>query len=72
MRLEKRFKEFLSLRGRKITERHRHRYEFNNDYKERFENAGMVVSGTNPDSGLCEILKISIIRGLSVFSSIRN
>ena len=55
--LRKDSKSFLAYEEEKITERHRHRYEFNNDYKERFENAGMVVSGTNPDSGLCEILE---------------
>ena len=33
----------------KIDERHRHRYEYNNDYKERLENAGLICSGTSPD-----------------------
>ncbi len=42
-----------------ITERHRHRYEFNNDYLELFENKGMIASGTNPDTGLVEIMEIS-------------
>ena len=32
-----------------ISERHRHRYEFNNDYRERFEAAGMVISGESGD-----------------------
>lgn len=41
-----------------ITERHRHRYEFNNKYKEVFENAGMIASGINPDSGLVEIVEL--------------
>jgi CTP synthase len=41
-----------------ITERHRHRFEFNNDYLQQFENAGMVFSGTNPDTGLAEILEL--------------
>lgn len=41
-----------------VTERHRHRYEFNNDYLEQFENAGMVFSGKNDDSGLVEIMEI--------------
>ncbi|WP_133992542.1 CTP synthase [Dinghuibacter silviterrae] len=40
-----------------IHERHRHRYEFNNDYLERFQAAGMVASGKNPDSGLVEIME---------------
>jgi CTP synthase len=42
----------------KILERHRHRYEFNNSYREQFENAGMVFSGINPKQQLVEILEI--------------
>lgn len=42
----------------KIQERHRHRYEFNNKYLEKFEEKGMVASGVNPDSGLVEIMEI--------------
>ena len=41
-----------------IAERHRHRYEFNDLYREAFENAGMKVSGENPDTGLVEIVEI--------------
>ncbi|MBT8292471.1 MAG: CTP synthase [Eudoraea sp.] len=41
-----------------ISERHRHRYEFNNDYKEEFEKAGMLASGINTDTGLVEIIEI--------------
>ncbi|MGB0463103.1 MAG: CTP synthase [Flavobacteriales bacterium] len=41
-----------------IEERHRHRYEFNNAYLERFESLGMVATGKNPDSGLVEIVEI--------------
>lgn len=41
-----------------IKERHRHRYEFNNDYKERYEAAGMKCTGINPESGLVEIVEI--------------
>lgn len=41
-----------------IKERHRHRYEFNNDYKQAFERAGMVASGINMDSGLVEIVEL--------------
>jgi CTP synthase len=41
-----------------IDERHRHRYEFNSDYREVFENNGFVASGINPDSGLVEILEL--------------
>jgi CTP synthase len=41
-----------------ITERHRHRYEFNNKYLEQFENAGMIAVGKNPDNNLVEIIEI--------------
>jgi len=41
-----------------ISERHRHRYEFNNSYRELFENSGMICSGINPDNKLVEIIEI--------------
>ena len=41
-----------------ISERHRHRWEFNNAYLQQFENAGMVASGKNPESGLVEIIEL--------------
>ena len=41
-----------------IQERHRHRYEFNNDYREQFEKAGFVFSGTSPDGKLVEIIEL--------------
>lgn len=41
-----------------IEERHRHRYEFNEIYREQFENAGMTATGINPVSGLVEIVEI--------------
>ena len=41
-----------------ISERHRHRYEFNNAYLDEFKQAGMVPAGINPDSGLVEIVEI--------------
>lgn len=41
-----------------IRERHRHRYEFNNDYREEYEKAGMQCVGTNPDCDLVEIVEI--------------
>ncbi|MGZ3918639.1 MAG: CTP synthase [Bacteroidia bacterium] len=41
-----------------IHERHRHRYEFNNEYKKQFIEAGMVLSGINPDAGLVEIFEL--------------
>lgn len=41
-----------------ISERHRHRYEFNSAYKEDFEKAGMMASGINPETGLVEVVEI--------------
>lgn len=40
-----------------ISERHRHRYEFNNDYRERFEKNGFIISGESPDGELVEIVE---------------
>ncbi|MFA6514952.1 MAG: CTP synthase [Candidatus Paceibacterota bacterium] len=42
-----------------ISERHRHRYEVNNDYKEALEKAGIIFSGVSPDGKLCEIAELS-------------
>ncbi|MBL0305356.1 MAG: CTP synthase [Chitinophagaceae bacterium] len=41
-----------------ISERHRHRWEFNNKYLEQFEKAGMIASGKNPGTGLVEIIEL--------------
>ncbi len=41
-----------------ISERHRHRYEFNNDYLDEFEAAGMRAVGMNPDTGLVEVVEL--------------
>ena len=43
----------------KISERHRHRYEFNNKYLAQFEDAGMIASGKNPETDLVEIMELS-------------
>ena len=40
-----------------ILERHRHRFEFNNDYRDIFEQNGMHISGTSPDGLLCEAIE---------------
>jgi CTP synthase len=49
----------LKLYGRKkISERHRHRFEFNNDYIERFISKGMIFSGMSPDGNLVEIIEL--------------
>jgi len=45
-----------------IKERHRHRYEFNNAYKEEFEAAGMKCVGVNPAADLVEIVEIPTLR----------
>ncbi len=50
--LESLYKETL------ISERHRHRYEFNNAYKSQFESAGMVFSGICPENNLVEVVEI--------------
>ncbi|MFD1708718.1 CTP synthase [Siminovitchia sediminis] len=42
-----------------IHERHRHRYEFNNDYRQQLEEAGFIFSGTSPDGRLVEIVEIA-------------
>ncbi|MDE7301434.1 MAG: CTP synthase, partial [Clostridia bacterium] len=41
-----------------VSERHRHRYEFNNDYREEIEKAGMKIAGTSPDGKLVEAVEI--------------
>jgi CTP synthase len=40
-------------------ERHRHRYEVNEDYRQQIEEAGLVISGTHPDLGLVEFVELS-------------
>ena len=42
----------------RIDERHRHRFEYNNQYREDLENAGLIVSGTSPDGKLVEMVEI--------------
>lgn len=41
-----------------VEERHRHRYEFNNDYREQMEEAGFIFSGTSPDGRLVETIEL--------------
>jgi CTP synthase len=41
-----------------ISERHRHRYEFNNDYRKEFESSGMKISGTSPDDVIVETVEV--------------
>jgi len=47
-----------AYRAEEISERHRHRYEYNNDYREQLEEGGLLVSGTSPDNNLVEIVEI--------------
>ncbi|MFQ5916206.1 MAG: CTP synthase [Candidatus Binatia bacterium] len=49
----------LKIYGRKrISERHRHRYEFNNNYRELFKGKGMILSGLSPERNLVEIIEL--------------
>ncbi|MGG8496946.1 CTP synthase [Tenacibaculum sp. TC6] len=51
-------KVFEAYKDELISERHRHRYEFNNKYKEQIEAAGMKTTGINPKTGLVEIVEV--------------
>ena len=51
-------KAFDLYRSATITERHRHRFEFNSDYKELMEQKGMLISGTSPKGDLAEIIEL--------------
>ena len=44
---------------KEISERHRHRFEFNNDYRQRLEEAGLTISGASPDNHLVEIVELA-------------
>jgi len=57
-KLVKRSLSFKSYKKESISERHRHRYEFNNKYKKSFEKKGMVFAGTNSSQGLVEIIEL--------------
>jgi CTP synthase len=50
---------FRAYKEPEISERHRHRFEFNNDYRKRLEENGLVVSGTSPDNNLVEIIELA-------------
>ncbi|MDR2345074.1 MAG: CTP synthase [Planctomycetaceae bacterium] len=49
---------FKSYARKEIAERHRHRYEFNNNYREKFQESGLLVSGTNSDGALVEVIEL--------------
>lgn len=57
-RLDRNSKAFRAYGAELIEERHRHRFEFNNDYRERFEQAGFRCTGINPDNGLVEVVEL--------------
>lgn len=52
-------KEKAKLKNLIVFERHRHRYEFNNEFREKFEKRGLVISGTSPDGKLVEAIELS-------------
>ena len=60
--LNKDSKAYKLYGSEEIQERHRHRYEFNNSYKEEFEKAGMKCVGINPESDLVEIIEIPTLK----------
>ena len=57
--VKKKSKAFEAYKNTAISERHRHRWEFNNTYLQQVETAGMVATGINPESGLVEIIEIT-------------
>ncbi|MEL7148293.1 MAG: CTP synthase, partial [Bacteroidota bacterium] len=56
--LTKGSKAYAAYGQGKVSERHRHRYEFNNKYLEDFEKNGMIASGKNPDTNLVEVIEL--------------
>ncbi len=57
--LNKESNAFRAYQAGEISERHRHRFEFNNDYRARLEEHGLVVSGASPDNNLVEIVELA-------------
>lgn len=57
-KIYKTHKAFKDEKANMISERHRHRYEFNNDYREQLEKAGFVISGTSPDDFFVEMIEL--------------
>ncbi len=57
--ISKNTKAYQAYHKTEISERHRHRYEFNNRYLEQFREAGMHPAGVNPDTNLVEIMELS-------------
>jgi CTP synthase len=57
-KLKKGTKAYEAYKSDEISERHRHRYEFNNDFRKKLEDKGLVFSGEWPATGLMEIVEI--------------
>lgn len=58
-KIKKKTKLYKIYKQENINERHRHRYEFNNKYRDDFENNGLTISGTSPDGKLVEAIEIT-------------
>ncbi|MDG1321683.1 MAG: CTP synthase, partial [Polaribacter sp.] len=58
-KVAKNSKTYDAYQSEQISERHRHRYEFNNEYLEAIENAGMKATGINPKTGLVEVVELA-------------
>jgi len=56
--LEKGTKSFEAYKSEKISERHRHRYEFNNAYRQQLTQKGLMIAGLNPEQDLVEIIEL--------------
>jgi CTP synthase len=61
-KLNKDSKAYAAYQTDFIRERHRHRYEFNNEYRSAFEEKGMSCTGINPDTGLVEVVEIPALK----------
>jgi CTP synthase len=57
-KLTKGSRAYAAYQSECVRERHRHRYEFNNEYRPAFEAKGMQCTGMNPDTGLVEVVEI--------------
>jgi len=57
-KLTKQSRAYLAYGTQNIVERHRHRYEFNNDYREVLQKNGLIISGLSPDGTLVEIIEL--------------
>jgi CTP synthase len=60
--LQKDSKACQAYKKEQIQERHRHRFEFNSEFRKQFEDAGMKCVGINPDSGLVEVIEIPALK----------